>query len=149
VSEQSLYSKRPNLVIGFHGCDESIAKQVVSGEAFLKTSHNDYDWLGHGIYFWENNQARALEWAKSSKSVNVPVVLGAIIDFGYCMDLMDSEYLRDLKIGYDTLLELTKLFGMDMPENTGSTEDKLRRNLLLKFYIPLMKMTIIRHRLTP
>lgn len=59
----SLYSNRPNLVIGFHGCDKSVSDKVITGEENLLASKNDYDWLGNGIYFWENNEDRALEWA--------------------------------------------------------------------------------------
>ena len=56
---ESLYSRRSNLIIGFHGCDESVVRKVVNGEENLIPSTNDYDWLGNGIYFWENNEARA------------------------------------------------------------------------------------------
>jgi hypothetical protein len=47
----SLYLHRSNLIIGFHGCDKSVADLVVSGKGKLLTSRNDYDWLGYGIYF--------------------------------------------------------------------------------------------------
>jgi len=50
-----MYSKRSNLVLGFHGCDEKIAKYIISGETKMMQSSNDYDWLGSGFYFWENN----------------------------------------------------------------------------------------------
>lgn len=59
--KESLYSRRSNLVIGFHGCDKSIVEKVLNGEEELIKSQNDYDWLGSGIYFWENNEARALQ----------------------------------------------------------------------------------------
>ncbi len=35
---------------------------MLDGEDF-KPSDNDYDWLGPGIYFWESNWARGLEFA--------------------------------------------------------------------------------------
>ena len=87
----NLYSKRPNLILGFHGCDESIAEKVINGGC-LKESTNDYDWLGSGIYFWENNEERAWQWAKelskrSNSSIKTPAVIGAVIDLGYCFDL--------------------------------------------------------------
>ena len=59
----SLYANRPNLTVGFHGCDQSVVDKVVTGEDSLVASKNDYDWLGKGVYFWENNEERALEWA--------------------------------------------------------------------------------------
>ena len=62
--EESLYSRRSNLVIGFHGCDKSVVDDVISGKTDLLASTNDYEWLGNGIYFWENNEERASQWAK-------------------------------------------------------------------------------------
>lgn len=129
MTKQSLYSKRPNLVIGFHGCDKSIADKVICGDNDLKASVNDYDWLGNGIYFWENNLERALEWARKSPKIKEPSAIGAIIDLGYCMDLMDSEYLKDLKTAYQTLEATMQLMNKPMPVNEGSTPDKLIRKL--------------------
>lgn len=41
----------PSLVLGFHGSDEETAEQVLAGKAHLEDTTNDYDRLGHGIYF--------------------------------------------------------------------------------------------------
>ena len=57
--DESLYSRRANLVIGFHGCDRSVVEKVIST--------NDYDWLESGIYFWENNEERAWQWAVTTQ----------------------------------------------------------------------------------
>ena len=90
--EESLYSRRSNLVVGFHGCDKSVVDAVIAGKTELLASKNDYDWLGNGIYFWENNEERAWQWAKALakrkiSQVKEPAVVGAIIDLGYCFDL--------------------------------------------------------------
>lgn len=61
-----LYSKRSNLVLGFHGCDATVVEKVLNQQDVLRPSENDYDWLGNGIYFWENNNSRALEFAQES-----------------------------------------------------------------------------------
>ena len=100
-----MYSKRSNLVLGFHGCDKSVRDKVISNKDYLRNSSNDYDWLGHGIYFWENNYDRALEYAKYIKNnpercnskIDNPSVIGAIIDLGYCLDLLDSRFLKIVK----------------------------------------------------
>ena len=96
-----MYSTRSGLILGFHGCDKSIVEDVLTGKINLKKSENNYDWLGHCIYFWENSPSRALEYAKSLKKypqrsknpINEPAVIGAIIDLGYCLDLTDYENL--------------------------------------------------------
>ena len=43
--DKSLYSRRSNLVIGFHGCDKTVVDAVVAGKTNLLSSTNDYDWL--------------------------------------------------------------------------------------------------------
>ncbi len=134
--KEALYSRRSNLVIGFHGCDKSVVDKVIAGEDNLIASTNDYDWLGHGIYFWENNETRALQYAhemlkRGSSSVKQPAVIGAVIDLGYCMDLTDSLYLDELKEAYHILKETCVLTGADLPQNTdiGKSKDKLMRRL--------------------
>jgi len=77
---------------------------VVNCQDELKPSHNKYEWLGFGIYFWENDVSRALEWAQHIKEnphiyhqqIKEPAVIGAIIDLGYCLDLI----ARNIREGY-------------------------------------------------
>ncbi|MBR3023908.1 MAG: hypothetical protein IKH71_05585 [Oscillospiraceae bacterium] len=74
-----MYSKLPNLVLGFHGCHKDVFDSVVKGGQHLKRSENEYDWLGNGIYFWENSPERALDWAKS-RYKDEACVVGAVIE---------------------------------------------------------------------
>ena len=72
-------------VIGYHGCDEAVAADVLAGRMGLKLSTNLYDWLGGGIYFWEHGPQRACEWATeharlSGTKIETPSVLGAKIN---------------------------------------------------------------------
>jgi len=53
-----------SLAVGYHGCDRGLVERVVAGKDELKPSQNDWDWLGHGVYFWEDSCARALRWAE-------------------------------------------------------------------------------------
>lgn len=134
--EESLYSRRSNLVIGFHGCDRTVVDAVIAGKAELRASTNDYDWLGNGIYFWENNEERAWQWAndlakRKNSQVKNPAVIGAIIDLGYCFDLTDSTYLNELKTAYNTLVKANEESGLELPQNSkiGNSEDLLIRKL--------------------
>lgn len=134
--KQRLYANRPNLTIGFHGCDQSVVDKVITGKENLLVSTNDYDWLGSGIYFWENNEERAYNWAcelskQSGSSIKSPAVIGAVIDLGYCFDLTDSTYLQELKDAYNFLVDYSKLTGQALPENKniGSSTDLLLRKL--------------------
>ena len=106
-----MYRIRNNLVLGFHGCDETIRDDIINRRITFKPSDNDYDWLGNGMYFWENNLNRAYYWAvENSKNpqngkqkIAKPAVLGAVISLGYCLDLLDSDYIPDLKVAYSVL----------------------------------------------
>ncbi len=121
-------SNRPGLVLGFHGCDKSFRDKIVSTNKFnYSKSGKDYEWLGNGFYFWENSYERALEWAEERKlnspkgSKNVienPSVLGAVIDLGYCLDLIEAKHLATLKEFYDLLIQSSKISGNVMPTNS-------------------------------
>lgn len=133
----SLYSRRSISVLGFHGCDASFAEQVVLGQKMLKKSDHDYDWLGHGIYFWENNLARAKQWAEENSKrphsiIKAPGVLGAYLDLGYCLDLIDSESLQKLKFSYDALVSTCVLSGLALPKNVDPVRVKSKDRILRK-----------------
>lgn len=127
-----MYSKLPNLVLGFHGCDQSVADDILCGHAEVKPSTNSYDWLGHGAYFWEQNLDRAWAWAierQQQGKVDSPAVVGAVIDLGHCLNLMDSENIDLLAQEYDLLKRQLIISGEPLPENEGRAPDRLLRNL--------------------
>lgn len=124
-----------NLICGFHGCDVSVRDKAVNG-GMLRKSVNEYDWLGSGIYFWENDPERALEWAKTlskreGSSIATPSVVGAYIDLGNCLDLSKISSSKPLKIGYQLLVDSCIKDGKELPtnKNIGSNTDILLRFL--------------------
>lgn len=123
-----MYSKLLNLILGFHGCKREIYEKVLYHQQHLKKSENDYDWLGNGIYFWENNYKRARDWAYNRYGEEGKVV-GAVLDLGYCLNLTDYESTGILKMGYELLKE--KCLEGQLPQNRmgGSKVDLLLRNL--------------------
>lgn len=128
--KDELYLTLPNLVIGFHGCNQDTYDKVVLGNEGLEKSTNDYDWLGNGIYFWENSYQRAYDWAISRYKTEGRVI-GAVIDLGYCFNLMDYGSSDILREGYDILKSRMDALGYDMPINRPSkrTSDILLRDL--------------------
>jgi hypothetical protein len=42
-----MYSKRHNLIIGFHGCDIKVRDNIVNLSEDQQISNNEWDWLGH------------------------------------------------------------------------------------------------------
>jgi hypothetical protein len=52
-----------SIVVGYHGCDQSLVERVLISGELLNKSRNQFDWLGEGIYFWETGYQRALDFA--------------------------------------------------------------------------------------
>ncbi len=84
-----MHSFSTSFVLGYHGRDRDTGERLLANEPF-RLSENNYDWLGSGVYFWETNPDRALEWAKQcadrilqneGRQVE-PFVVGAVIDPG-------------------------------------------------------------------
>jgi len=127
-------------VLGFHGCDESVGEKILAGEDHLTASDNKYDWLGEGIYFWENSPSRALHWANFIKDnpklfkgkITKPFVIGAIIDLGLCLDLTEANSLAFVKSAYTSLRGLYSMIEVPMPQNKrggNRDEDLVLRHL--------------------
>lgn len=113
-----------SLVLGYHGCDESTAVNVVNRREDQNPSRNEYDWLGSGLYFWEDSTARALKWAKDEArkgdgKVKKPAVLGAIIDLGNCLNLIDAEHLEMVRAAHQAYLNLCNISELKPARNKG------------------------------
>ncbi len=127
-------------VLGFHGCDESVGERVLAGRDQLISSTNKYDWLGHGIYFWENSPTRAKQWAEflakhsptPSNRIAKPFVIGAIIDLGNCLDLTEASSLAYVSRGYSDMKFGFATIGLSLPKNepvAKGDKDLLKRKL--------------------
>lgn len=128
--------KLPGLVIAYHGCDKQIADKVISGAERIKDSKNDYDWLGHGQYFWEGSYQRAWDWAyERSKGRNPqvrdPAVIGAVIDMGSCLNLVDTYCISLVKEAYKNLVTDCEIANENVPSNKNivGNYDKVLRYL--------------------
>ena len=129
-------SALPSFVLGFHGCDRDLAEAVFAGEEVLSPSENPYDWLGSGVYFGEHNARRAFDFASrvsrkpdpSGQSVRDPAVVGAVIDLGRCLNLLDARDIGLVRDAYDLFAAAVAVAGGEMPKNTHGP-DKLNRKL--------------------
>jgi hypothetical protein len=115
------------IVIGYHGCDRKVALAVVMGEKSLNQSRNDYDWLGHGVYYWEDDPRIALEWAEScaragTHPISEPAVLGAAIDLTDCLNLVQTEAYALVAEAFKALKANCLAAGETLPTNGGFGE---------------------------
>lgn len=124
-----------SFVLGYHGCSAEVAKKVVNGLMSLTPSDRPYDWLGPGIYFWEADSQRAMEWAKAryKGDGDVPAVIGAAIDLGNCLDLLSRSDQDVVGLAYESLAAFYAKAGRPLPRNEnsplGGDEDRRLRRL--------------------
>ncbi len=119
------YQRLPGWVVGFHGCDKKVGMEVLTDPSkHLAKSRNAYDWLGSGIYFWENDCDRAMQFAiqgmggKVTKGkITEPFVIGAIIDLGLCFNLFDQVALKEMRQAYEVMAASMVKFKLPLPEN--------------------------------
>jgi len=120
-------------VIGYHGCDEAVVRNVLLKGKKLKHSENDYDWLGSGIYFWEHGPHRALEWAQHSRQVKKPAIIGAFINLGNCFDLLDTAHTQLLATLFplyrQTCEETDTPIPVNSPAKGEDSDDRILRHL--------------------
>lgn len=131
-----MHHTRTGLVLAYHGCDKTIADKIIStSNKNLRQSNNSYDWLGHGIYFWENSYSRALAYAKALKKhpervkskIIRPAVIGVVLDLGHCLNLLDHDNLELVKSAYTEMSESFKKTKIELPQNTLSKDLLLRK----------------------
>ena len=107
-------------VLGYHGCRPDFAEALIRGEvpvAAWAPSQNDWDWLGHGIYFWEYAPERARDWMGAGG------VVGAIIQLGNCLDFTDVTATRLLQRQYQDEAAKYRQSGHALPVNRGLRGD--------------------------
>ncbi|MGA3028695.1 MAG: hypothetical protein ABSF98_28455 [Bryobacteraceae bacterium] len=117
-------------ILGYHGCDRSVGERLLGGNPF-RPSNNEYDWLGPGIYFWEANPGRGMDFARETArrkaaGIREPFVIGAVLELGLCLDLTTTSGIEWVRIAYDSLARSAATGGVCLPANSA---DALRRNL--------------------
>lgn len=86
---------------GFHGTSAEAAQRILS--TGFEISRNEYEWLGDGAYFFQDAPARAMEWARQRFGDDAAVI-GAEIELGDCIDLLDVPWHAQIAIAYPQLL---------------------------------------------
>lgn len=111
-----------HLILGFHGCTKQTASALLDNDNFVPSA-NDYDWLGGGVYFWEANPARGLEFAREAikrqggDPTNADVV-GAVIELGNCLDLLSKSSIDLLARAHRSCVKALDSTNEPLPRNT-------------------------------
>lgn len=121
-----MYSIRPNLYIGFHGCDESSRDKLIMNPHDVEPSKKLHDWLGNGFYIWENNYSRALQWAndkEKKKKISIASVVGVVYTLSNCLDFTDSEFIDSISEYYYLMKDELEKLNVKLPENKNHNKD--------------------------
>ena len=118
-----IYEDITSYVIGFHGCDKSAAEKLLKNNTpSFEPSNNAYDWLGSGMYFWENDIIRAEEFISEKQKrepglIRNPAVVGAVIGLGRCLNLIERRYTGLVQEAYKDYKKFIEKKNMAMPSN--------------------------------
>jgi hypothetical protein len=81
----------PIELVGYHGTNMESARQIL--QTGFTPSRNNYDWLGKGVYFWQDAPYRAWHWAGGycKKNGGDPAVIRSLVKIrrDEFMDLLD------------------------------------------------------------
>ena len=139
------------LVIAYRGCDTRVARDVLDRKGELSPSEDDYDWLRHGIYFWEHGPARALEWAEQQKNrgkIENPAVVGVILHLGNCFDFLDTHFTDLLGAAFGSFEADLYSSQQEMPVHSPRDADNLIRRLdcaVINWTLRLIEPRRVRH----
>lgn len=103
-------------VTGYHGTSREAAL-VVLRDGF-RVSRNAYDWLGDGVYFFQDAPNRAREWA-AQRYGDEGVVIRSVIRLDDCLDLLDIQSNDLLARAYYVFVELSERARQQLPRQTS------------------------------
>lgn len=106
------YPDRVTVVRAHHGTSRARAEEVARNG--WTQSRNHYDWLGDGVYFFQEAPARARDWARRQHGDEAAVIV-ADVDLSDCMDLLDSSWFAVLTEAHELLLMHYRRLGRKLP----------------------------------
>lgn len=88
--------------LGYHATDKNSAESIIRTKRY-NFSNDDEDWLGKGVYFFENNITHALYWCTKYKCFPVWSILESHIEGDKIIDLDDPDTFEEF---YKTYMEI-------------------------------------------
>jgi hypothetical protein len=99
-------------VYGYHGTSVDAATAILRDG--FRMSRNEYDWLGDGVYFFQDAPERAWEWATTHHG-SVSAVICALIRLEDGMDLLDVGWNQALAGAYSAFTAQLKRVNQPLP----------------------------------
>jgi hypothetical protein len=120
-------------VYGYHGTSMDRASLII--KSGFKPSNNEYDWLGGGIYFWQDAPKRAWQWAQSTYPENPVVVKSRLRLDRSCLDLLDVGYSPLLKTMYNEFIRSYERRNLTIPKQNPEKSKAHRLDCLFFNYV--------------
>jgi hypothetical protein len=95
-------------VDGYHGTSRSRADKIIA-EGF-QPSMNGYDWLGTGVYFWQDAPNHALHWARKMYQQEPVVIKSRLRLDNTCLDLLDMADIDNPDFWMDSYNRFTQMY---------------------------------------
>lgn len=99
ISDAKIINYQKIIPDAFHGTDLDSARGIEAEQKFSPTL-NEKEYLGDGVYFFENSKWHAIDWARRKCQKNgfeSLAVLNATINLGKCLDLSNYDHRRIVK----------------------------------------------------
>ena len=112
----SINLSQPLRVYGYHGTSKRYAQEIVDRGFDLST--NDYDWLGTGVYFFQDAPVRALAWA-SERYPDSPAVIKSELVLENCIDLLDIAWNPIIRETYEMFVLEYKKANIPLPRQNS------------------------------
>jgi hypothetical protein len=128
-------------VYGYHGTSRSSAKSIL--ENGFNLSNKGGDWLGPGVYFWQDAPQRALDWARKFHPED-PVVIRSSISFeeDKTMDLLDTRWFSFLGDRYQGFVNKCLESSISLPKQNPNKSKRHELDHAFLDYISLVLNTL-------
>ena len=100
------------IVTGYHGTSASAIDGIL--ESGFKASDTKYEWLGAGVYFFEDAPRQAFAWARD-RFGDEARVLRCGIRLGECLDRLDDGWNEHLRQVHEMVLLRHRQAGIRLP----------------------------------
>lgn len=108
----SINLSQPLRVYGYHGTNKRSAQKIIARGFDFST--NDYDWLGTGVYFFQDAHRRAAAWARE-RYPDSPAVIRSELVLENCIDLLDISWSPIIKETYGMLVREYERANIPLP----------------------------------
>lgn len=75
---------------GYHGTDIKGAESILKSQTFIPSTKEE-EWLGRGVYFFENDKRQAVDYITKAKRVQNYKIIKANLETSKLFDLIDTE----------------------------------------------------------